>query len=318
MGDQATGPSPLRSKSILIDMISGGVGGLSVVLVGYPFDLVKTRLQTSVRPAITASQGGSSESLRTMRQIWHTQGWRGFYQGATAPLIGVTPIFAANFYGYELGKRIYDQCVRTPLGGQQGPDLGRCAVGALYSALQTAVIVIPAERVKVFMQMARPVGDPITKMGAIQTTVHLFRIGGLGELYRGATATLMRDVPGLMAFFTSYEVYRSWLCPSMTIRHTRNLREMGGVMVAGGLAGITSWMVSLPSDVLKSRLQAQTGSQATAGVRFPMLKMARALIREGGVAALYKGLVPVLLRAFPANAACFLGYEACKSVLHHI
>ena len=33
------------------------------------------------------------------------------------------------------------------------------------------------------------------------------------------------------------------------------------------------------------------------------------LMREEGVRAMYKGAVPVMLRAFPANACCFMGYE---------
>lgn len=33
------------------------------------------------------------------------------------------------------------------------------------------------------------------------------------------------------------------------------------------------------------------------------------LYREEGLKALYAGVKPVMLRAFPANAACFLGVE---------
>lgn len=312
--------SSLLSKSIIVDMISGGVGGFSVVLVGYPFDLVKTRLQMVTHHS-SGRRATSSELLGVMRNIWRQQGWRGFYQGATAPLIGVTPIFAANFYGYELGKRLYDHLLQQQGrwdGDQSSRNLGRCAAGAFYSALQTAAIVIPAERVKVFMQIARPPSDPVAQLGALQTAAYLVQKGGLRELYRGSTATLSRDVPGLMTFFTSYELYKSWLCPSMVGRHTRDLQDVGGVMLAGGLAGITSWMVSLPSDVLKSRLQSQVHGDALRDTRFPMWRALRTLLREEGATALYRGLVPVLLRAFPANAACFLGYEASKTLLHRL
>lgn len=33
------------------------------------------------------------------------------------------------------------------------------------------------------------------------------------------------------------------------------------------------------------------------------------LYKEEGLRALYAGVTPVMLRAFPANAACFLGVE---------
>lgn len=35
----------------------------------------------------------------------------------------------------------------------------------------------------------------------------------------------------------------------------------------------------------------------------------REVIREEGPKALFKGFTPVMLRAFPANAACFFGLE---------
>lgn len=39
------------------------------------------------------------------------------------------------------------------------------------------------------------------------------------------------------------------------------------------------------------------------------------LMKTEGPLALYKGIVPVLLRAFPANAACFAGFELCKKLI---
>jgi solute carrier family 25 carnitine/acylcarnitine transporter 20/29 len=39
------------------------------------------------------------------------------------------------------------------------------------------------------------------------------------------------------------------------------------------------------------------------------------MVREEGIGALFKGVAPALVRAFPANAACFLGMEASKSAL---
>ena len=39
------------------------------------------------------------------------------------------------------------------------------------------------------------------------------------------------------------------------------------------------------------------------------------LIKNDGISALYRGFVPIMIRAFPANAACFLGYETTIKVL---
>ena len=43
----------------------------------------------------------------------------------------------------------------------------------------------------------------------------------------------------------------------------------------------------------------------------------RQIVREEGVRGFTKGAVPVLLRAFPANACCFLGYEVAMYGLNY-
>ena len=39
------------------------------------------------------------------------------------------------------------------------------------------------------------------------------------------------------------------------------------------------------------------------------------LIKEEGITGIYKGLGPAMVRAFLANAACFLGMEASRKYL---
>jgi len=66
-------------------------------------------------------------------------------------------------------------------------------------------------------------------------------------------------------------------------------------------------------DVVKSRLQA-----APDGMYKGALDVLNKTVAKEGVGALWKGAVPVLLRAFPANAACFLGYEAAMYGLNQL
>lgn len=42
------------------------------------------------------------------------------------------------------------------------------------------------------------------------------------------------------------------------------------------------------------------------------------LMKTEGPTALYKGVTPVMLRAFPANAACFMGFELAMKFLNWI
>lgn len=79
-------------------------------------------------------------------------------------------------------------------------------------------------------------------------------------------------------------------------------------------AGIANWSIGMPQDVLKSRLQTAPEGTYPGGLR----DVFRTLMKNEGPMALYKGFVPVMCRAVPANAACFVGLELCMNFLTHI
>ena len=64
------------------------------------------------------------------------------------------------------------------------------------------------------------------------------------------------------------------------------------------MAGVAMWTIAIPPDVLKSRLQS-----APAGTYSGIGDVLRVLLKTEGPQALFKGLGPAMLRAFPANAA---------------
>lgn len=73
-------------------LVAGGVGGVFAVVVGHPFDLVKVRLQT-------AEKGVYSGAMDVVRKTVAKEGLaRGMYAGVSAPLVGVTPMFAVSFW----------------------------------------------------------------------------------------------------------------------------------------------------------------------------------------------------------------------------
>ncbi len=47
-----------------------------------------------------------------------------------------------------------------------------------------------------------------------------------------------------------------------------------------------------------------------------MFKMGYAIMRQEGVMALYNGLLPTLLRTFPATGALFCAVEYSKKFMH--
>ena len=88
--------------------------------------------------------------------------------------------------------------------------------------------------------------------------------------------------------------------------------SVGKTLFAGGMAGCCNWIISVPPDVLKSRFQTSEPGRYPGG----LTQILKELLAKEGVGALYKGLAPAMLRAFPANAACFLGMETSKKVMN--
>lgn len=74
------------------------------------------------------------------------------------------------------------------------------------------------------------------------------------------------------------------------------------LIISGGFAGIAAWLPCYPQDVIKSRMQSNP-------VKMTLTETVKCLFRESGFRGFFKGLTPTMIRAFPANAATFLGYE---------
>lgn len=103
--------------------------------------------------------------------------------------------------------------------------------------------------------------------------------------------------------FGTYEVIKRALVTLQGIDDPSKLSPFA-VMTAGGFAGMACWGVAIPPDVLKSRFQT-----APEGKYRGVVDVYRTLVKEEGYGALFTGFRPAMIRAFPANAACFLGME---------
>ena len=62
----------------------------------------------------------------------------------------------------------------------------------------------------------------------------------------------LADVPASAAYYGSYEIIQRAMVPE---GGDRSQLGLGRTILAGGTAGIFNWIVALPVDVLKSRLQ---------------------------------------------------------------
>jgi solute carrier family 25 carnitine/acylcarnitine transporter 20/29 len=264
--------------------LAGWVGGAGIIAVGHPFDTIKTRLQA-------APELYNKGALDCLKSTIKKEGPLTLYKGAIPLLTGIGPVFALYFAAYDSAERYIRKAKSIPAGKSLTmPQIMLCggATGVVGS-----LILGPAELLKVRQQTAFAKGLDGSTMAVFKT---IAKEGPMG-FTKGLGATMYRDVPASMAWFGAYEMVKVAICKDP--KKPAALESL----FAGGCAGIANWLIALPMDTVKTQLQA-----ATDGQKRSFGGVAAAIYSKGGVSAFYRGFVPVILRAFPANAACF----ACK------
>lgn len=278
--------------------ICGGFGGVCTVVVGHPLDTIKVRLQTMPLPK-AGEKPPYDGTLDCFKKIVAKEGVLGLYKGMGAPLASIAPIFAISFFGYGVGKSIFGA-------NQEDFKVRQYFCAGAFSGIFTSTIMAPGERIKCLLQIQEGAGKPKLYDGPLDCAKKLYKQGGIASIYRGIGATLARDVPASGLYFLTYE-----LCQKVITDNGRKEASILGTIFAGGFAGLANWIVGMPADVIKSRLQTAPEGTYPNGARDVLAQ----LLKNEGPLALYKGITPVFLRAFPANAACFVGFELCRRFL---
>lgn len=292
-----------HTVSLLKSFVAGGVGGIFYILIGHPLDTVKVRLQTTPRihHETTPLYKGAVDCLR---KIITKDGISGLYRGMGFPIVAATPICALTFFGYNWGTKLF---ANDPTHLRNNEVL----LAGMFSGAVTTSIIVPGDRVKCLLQVQSI--SPLERRyrGPTDVVRQLYQEGGVRSLFRGTAATLLRDVPASGAYFLSYELTKNAL---QSFSGSSEDLSVGRIILAGGVAGVFDWIVAFPPDALKSRYQTAPEGKYPNGIRSVFSEM----MAKEGFLALYRGITPVLLRAFPASAACFLGYEATLKFLDYM
>ncbi|CAL9683818.1 unnamed protein product [Knipowitschia caucasica] len=284
----------------IIDFSAGAIGGTACVMSGQPFDTTKVKMQTF--PSLYRSF--SQCFLDTCR----SGGVRALYKG-TAPALAANIIEnAVLFFSYgRCQDAIRLVCALDK--GAELSDLQRASAGSLASIF-SATAITPAGLVKCSLQAMHEMeaAGKITAghkstMWTVARSV-LKEHGALG-LFVGLSSTILRDIPGYFCFFGGYELSRS-----MFAKYIGTDKERIGMlplMFSGGFGGASFWLM----DCVKSRIQVYS----LAGRQEGFMKTFRAIVQKEGVAVLYSGLTPTLIRTFPANGALFFAYESSRKFM---
>lgn len=149
-------------------------------------------------------------------------------------------------------------------------------------------------------------------VGPIQTARKIIRKEGFFSLYKGLSAVYLGIIPKMAIRFVSFEQYKD------TIRRSTQLGDKSTNFVAGLSSGLTeAILIVTPAEVCKIRMQSQRHSlldpaQANNRKYGNVLQTAITIVREEGSSALYKGVIPTMLRQGCNQGVNFTVYNAMK------
>lgn len=281
--------SPVEKKRAepWANLLAGGVGGFASLVIGHPFDTVKVRLQT-MKPVGTSGGMVYASATDCFSKIVRQEGPLALYRGMSGLALFSVPRFALLWYANCWGRLLAG-------GGRSNPGqltMAQILLGGVFSQLVVApILVAPLERVKVLLQ-----AHPGKFSGQVNCLKHIVKEEGVKGVFRGSFLTLARDIPAFCSYFMTYELLRE------RFKESDGSLGLGSTAVIGGLSGVVGWAVEIPLDALKSRHQGCLRQRALSGTL-------REVWRDGGPRVLFRGTAVVLLRAFPANSATFIGYE---------
>ncbi|KAH6758278.1 Mitochondrial substrate carrier family protein [Perilla frutescens var. frutescens] len=267
------------------EFVAGGVGGTAGVIAGYPLDTLRIRQQNSA----------TGSAAQILRRLVTAEGPFSLYRGMAAPLASVTFQNAVAFQTYAILSRAIDiNSAPDDPPSYRGVALGGVGTGAIQS-----LVLSPVELVKIRLQL-----QPKTNLnGPLDVARTILRAEGWRGIYRGLTITVLRDAPAHGVYFWTYEYTKEGLHPGC---RKSGQESFGTMLLAGGLAGVASWICCYPLDVIKTRLQAQSLSR----VKYDgIVDCFRRSVKEDGYNVLWRGLGTAVARAFIVNGAVFTAYE---------
>lgn len=278
----------------LKDFCCGTIAGILQVIVGQPFDIIKVRIQA--QSPINPKYDGT---LDCARKIYQNEGISTFYKGTLSPLVGVGACVSIQFGANEAGKRIIKRVKKS-----NRLSLLELSLSGSFAGLANSIVSIPVEHIRIKMQVQ---GTRLIKLysGSFDCLIKIYKESGIRGVYKGGLSTVPRELVAYFFYFGTYEGLMQFTSERF-YNGDREKVSYWHILLFGALSGFGEWLPGYPFDVIKSKYQADD-------IKNPKYTSIKSCIqdiyRTRGIRGFYSGIVPCLLRAPPANAATFLGFE---------
>ncbi|KAI2502595.1 mitochondrial carrier protein [Fragilaria crotonensis] len=289
------------------------LGGLSAgiigTVIGFPLDVIKTRLQTGSK---------NMNMIQMASRIVRTEGILSLYKGIVPPLLSLSLINTLSFTSYSYFRRLY--------GGTNGWD-GTNSLAGMTGCPIFSLVTTPENFIKTQMQLdnVHHHQDGKKFRGSFHCASVLIKHHGLRVMYTGHVVNTVREGSFLGCYFYIYEGLRQLFTSSDSTTTTVlpvSIDNKIAIPLAGGLAGASAWFFSFPLDCIRAGVQGRDLSSRSAVTqtqqqrrRQGAIQVFLELIQSKGFLGLYRGVGPSIARAFLVSGTRFSAYEGALWLL---
>ncbi|RGB35724.1 mitochondrial carrier domain-containing protein [Rhizophagus diaphanus] len=310
------------------NIIFGSIAGMTGKLVEYPFDTVKTRLQSQ-----SSEYKPFNGPLDCFRQTLKHEGFFGLYRGMSPPMIGAMLENASLFLVYNHIQTMVRE-FKTPNYNNESQHQAPlsmsvvCLAGGL-SGTTASFFLTPIELIKCKLQVQETFTYKMERNslitnprynGPFDVIKHTLKTHGISGFYRGHSGTIVRETVGTAAWFSTYEFITRLFISKRIDKSSFNERQnitkddLSAIelMSAGACAGMAYNLLMFPVDSIKSQMQTDEEIMKVTGkdvVKRGFWRVGRELYKSDGISGFYRGCGITVARAAPSSAIIFMTYE---------
>jgi hypothetical protein len=243
-------------------IVAGSISGVVSTAVVYPFDVLRTKMQSSAQLATAQQQG----PMQVLSHTWQHGGMRALYTGVSLPLAAQAVYKATVFSTNQICQRalldyktLADQKTGRLNQKHTLTMMDHFVCGFVGGAVNAAAFVTPVEFVRnqLIVQHTKLAAGKLQSMtGPMDVIRSTITSHGVAGLWRGVGMTVARDSLGCGCFFVSMAY-----CRQLFVKKGERA-SLGVAVLSGACAGWGFWVVALPLDTVKTWVQDGSASSA--------------------------------------------------------
>ncbi|KAL4557601.1 hypothetical protein LXL04_035785 [Taraxacum kok-saghyz] len=261
-------------------------------------------------------RGEQKHLFDLIKSIASSQGLKGFWKGNFVNILRTAPFKALNFCAYDSYRK---QLLRLT-GNEETTNFERLFAGA-GAGMTASILCLPLDTIRT--KLVAPGGESLG--GVIGAFRHIIHTEGFFSLYKGLVPSILSMAPSSAVFYGVYDILKSaYLNSPEGKRRIKYMKQQGNelnileqlelgpmrTLLHGAVAGACAEVATYPFEVVRRQLQLQVRAN-----KLSALATCAKIVENGGVSALYAGLIPSLLQVLPSAAISYFVYEFMKLVL---